>query len=77
MLFLCNNKRMNEATLQLRERVTQYKKRIHHLEKQIQTASEIEKKEYNFELADLKAKLTLAEAELKNTWDEPSDTPQQ
>lgn len=76
MRFLCNNIDMNDASTQLKERVSEYKKRIHDLEKLIKNAPDKQKTGYDFELSDLKAKLSLAEAELKNTWDETSDATQ-
>ncbi len=65
MLFECNSFVMNDINDELQSRINEYKKRIEELESQTEKVNEMERKERDFELADLKAKLNLAESELK------------
>ena len=58
---------MSNVNDELIQKITEYKKEIHELEVKTLHAPDDEKKEYAFKLTDLKAKLSLAESELKNT----------
>ena len=61
---------MSKANDELIQKIAEYKKQIHQLEEKMPTANEEEKKTYNYQLTDLKAQLSLAQSELKNTWSE-------
>lgn len=64
---------MSDVNKSLQEKISEYKNKIAELEEKITTGTDEDKKKYDFELADLKSKLGIAEQELKNTWDETKE----
>lgn len=58
---------MTSINDELKEKISSYQKRIDELEAKLQHATEEEKKKYDFELADVKSQLNLAQSELHKT----------